>query len=365
MDLPETTKDITAGWLDEVLHDNGYLKVESIVSIKHEAVGTGEGFLSDMARLTLEYSRESPDLPETMLAKLPTSHESSRTIAMALRLYEREIKFYLEVAPISPVRTPGLIYADIDSENKRYVLLMEDCSGYTPADPGLKGLDYEQTKTVVLKIADFHIRWWDNEGLQSFPWLPKPQSKGRFATIDFFRKGWDTCAESEDFKRILPEGGWEAGLKIYEHFPWLVEIASENNLTIRHTDLRPDNMFFDWNTPENPLILFDWSLASVGRGADDIAFLLGFSLATDFRRQVEKEMLQLYYQRLLDNGISNYSSEEYQEDYLKALLHFTANPLVAYASLDTSNPRKAELSALVLNRWFSATVDNDATSILP
>ena len=121
MDLPETTKDITASWLDEALHDNGYLKAENIVSIKHEAIGIGEGFLSDMARLTLEYDRENPDLPKTMIAKLPTSHQSSRTIAMALRLYEREIKFYLEVAPISPIRTPGLIYAAIDSEDKKYV----------------------------------------------------------------------------------------------------------------------------------------------------------------------------------------------------------------------------------------------------
>lgn len=365
MVIPEKSRDITADWLNEVLHQNGFLKDASIVSLKHEPMGIGEGFLSDMARLTVTYDRDIPGIPATMIAKLPTSYESARAIGMQLNLYEREIRFYIEILPKSPIRTPYLIYGVVDSENQRYVLLMEDCSHYTPADPELKGLDYEQTKIIAAKISDFHARWWDSDDLFSFPWLPKPDSPGRMASIDTFRSSWDICAQIEDFRKVLPEGGWEAGLKINEQMHWLVEDAPNDNLTIRHTDMRSDNMFFDWDTPDNPLIVFDWGMVSIGRGTGDLAFLLGFSLSTDMRRKIEKEMIDLYYQSLLNKGVSGYPFDEFWTDYRKALLRFTTIPVIAYAKLDHSDSRSTKLLNVALNRWFSSIIDNDATRVLP
>ncbi len=176
---------------------------------------------------------------------------------------------------------------------------------------------------------------------------------------------WDACVQIEDFRKALPERGWEAGLRIYEQFSWLVENAPEDKLSILHFDLRADNLFFDWDTPEDPLIVFDWSLAYLGRGVFDLSFTLGFSLATDLRRQVEKDIVKLYHQRLLDRGISGYSFDECWTDYLTGLLVKTITTLATFSLADRSDPRAKKLVNVTMHRWFSAVVDNQATSLLP
>ncbi len=366
MELPETTKDITVDWLNQVLHENGFLGDTNILSVKQEPIGVGQGFLSDMVRLTLTYNQDIPRLPATIIAKLPPSYPSAREVVMRLNLFEIEIWFYNEIVPQSPLRTPGLIYGGIDSENQRYVLLMEDCSRYSPADPQLEGLTYEQTKIIALKIADFHARWWDDENLLSFPWLLNPKEPGlmTFAS-NRFRANWDACAQIEDFRKALPDGGWQAGLKIYEHFAWLMENMPGDKLTILHFDLSADNMFFDWDTPGGPLVVFDWATAAIGRGIIDLSLTLGFSMAIELRRQVEKDIVKLYHQRLLDRGITGYTFDECWTDYMRGLLLRTSRPLNTFSIVDLSDPRAKKLANIATHRLFSAVVDNDAISLLP
>ncbi len=366
MELPGTTKDITVDWLNQVLHENGFLGDADIVSLEQEPIGVGQGFLSDMTKLTLAYDRDAPHLPGTMITKLPPSYPSARELVMRRNIFEREIWFYNEIVPQSPLRTPGLIYGGIDSENQRYVLLMEDCSHYTPADPQLEGITYQQMKIIALKMADFHARWWDDENLFSFPWLVNRKEPEQMAfSINFLRNSWDACAQIEDFRQALPDGSWEAGLKFYEHLPWLVENMPEDKLTIIHFDLRADNMFFDWDTPQDPLVVFDWATPSIGRGARDLSVPLGFSLATELRRQVEKDIVKLYHQRLLDRGIAGYSFDECWTDYLRELLWGIGFPLVTFAGADLSDPRGTKLASIMAQRCFSAVLDNEATSLLP
>ena len=362
--IPARSKDIGADWLNEVLHSSGFLTDASVTALQHEPWGVGEGFVSDMARLTVTYDREAPQLPKTMIAKLPTSYESARAVALQFNLYEKEIRFYTEMAPRSPIRTPGLIYGEVDSENQEYVLIMEDCSCYEQVDQ-VTGLNNDQTKLVALKLADFHARWWDAEDLFSFSWIPRPRGPEAVALIDTYRVCWDVSAQIEDFGKALPQGGWEVGLKIHEHFPWLIESVPDNHLTINHLDFRVDNMFFDWATADDPLIVFDWGGVSVSRGVMDLAYLLGGSVATDLRRAVEKDVLRLYYQRLLERGVSGYSFDECRTDYLKGLLFFTFIGVLAVASLDMSDPRGTELLRVAIPRYFTTILDNDATSVLP
>lgn len=171
--------------------------------------------------------------------------------------------------------------------------------------------------------------------------------------------------QSDEFKKALPAGGWEAGLKIGEHYRWLYEGMPDDNLTLCHTDYRADNMFFDRDTPDDALVVFDWGGAGVARGVIDLAYLLGDSLTIDLRRQVEKDVVKLYYGRLLDRGVSGYPFEECWADYLTGLLFSTIIPVVAFSSLDMSDPRGTELARVMLDRLFTAVIDNAATSVLP
>lgn len=362
--IPASLKDITSDWLNEVLHASGFLEDVNIESITYQPMGVGEGFVSDMARITPRYDREASHLPKTIIAKFPVSFESANAVAMLFRLYEREIRFYSEVAKQSPIRTPGLIYCDMDLESNRFALFLEDCAHYTQIDQ-IKGLDYELTKQVALMLADFHARWWDTEDLKSLVWMPGPGSPEAMALIDTYRGGWDFSIQSEVFLAALPEGGREVGLKIHEHYPWLIENAADNHLTITHFDFRVDNMFFDFKNKEDPIIVFDWGSASIYRGVIDLSYFLGGSITVDLRREIEENIVKLYHQRLLEKGVSGYSYDECWNDYLMGTLLYAYLPVLAFSSLDMSNERAKELGKLIINRHFTTIVDNDATSIFP
>jgi hypothetical protein len=362
--IPGGLKEVTADWLNGALHKTGLLKDIDILSLEIQPMGVGEGFQSDMARLIPRYSRDASSLPRTMIAKLPTSYEPANAVAVLFNTYEREIRFYAEVAKHSPLRTPRLIYCDFDAALKKYALILEDCSCYTQIDQ-IKGLDYEMTKTVALKVADFHARWWDSPELQKFTWMPKPGDALFTAFMGFYRSCWDVAVQSPDFLAALPPGGREAGLKIYEHFPWLIETTPNNHLTIAHFDFRADNLFFDFGNKEDLIIVFDWQAANVNRGVIDLSYLLGGSISADIRRKSEKEILRLYHQRLIDRGVRGYSSDECWADYLKGTLVYAYIPVLAYSQLDISDDRAKKLATMLTQRHFGTIVENSAASILP
>jgi hypothetical protein len=364
--LPGGLKDITTEWLNEALHVNGFLKKDiDISSVEIEPMAVGEGFQSDMARIIPEYTCPDPNLPKSMVAKLPTSYEQANYVAMLFNTYEREIRCYKEVISHSPIRTPGLILGEFDVEHKWYVLILQDCSDCAQVDQ-IKGLTEKQLRQVVLKIADFHAYWWNSENLASIPWMPGPRSAAAYALVGFYRGCWDMAVNVPEFLAALPKGGKEAGLKIYEYYQWMVEDAAPNDhLTVTHFDFRGDNLFFDESNREDPVVVFDWGAASIYRGALDVAYLVGGSVSLELRRKVEKDMLNLYYNRLLERGVKGYPFEECLRDYLGGLLVYAYIPVLAYSRLDLSSDRGKELARLLTERHFDTIVENNATSILP
>ncbi|MFX0029801.1 MAG: phosphotransferase [Candidatus Hermodarchaeota archaeon] len=362
--IPKRTKRITSEWLNEVLHNSGYLKNVNIDSISREPWGAGEGFVSDMARLTITYDKQSSDLPKTMIVKMPTTFRTALAIAEQYNLYEREIRFYTEVAPKSPVRVPGVIYHDFDKETKKNILILDDCSCFEQIDQ-IKGLNKDQTKKVIDVIAEFHSRWWDAPDLYSFDWMPKPKDEVSRSLVDTYRSSWDLSVKSEEFLDTLPEGGLEAGQKIHEQFPWLVMDIPDDNMTISHFDFRVDNLFFDWNNKENPIIVIDWGSAVVNGGILDIGYLLAESVEIDLRRKIEKDMVKHYIKRLEEKEITGFDFDFAWENYLKALMCYAYIPALGFSQLDRSDPRAMNLFEVITKRQFQAIVDNDAISICP
>src|SRR5215218_6131167 len=98
--------------LSAALHAAGTLDPSVRVSaVDTAAVGTGQ--MGDCLRLALEYSAPT-DAPPTLVAKVPSSDETSRATGMAMRTYEVEVRFYQELASRLPVRSPGCHHAEID-----------------------------------------------------------------------------------------------------------------------------------------------------------------------------------------------------------------------------------------------------------
>lgn len=326
-----------------------------------ESCGDGQGFLSDLARFNLTYNKETTEFPSTMIVKMPLAFRA--IVNSPHNFYEREIRFYNEVAPKSPIRVPDVIYSDYDLNSNRYILILEDCSKYKMINQQ-EGLNYEQTKKIIFAIADFHARWWDAQDLFSFEWMPKPKSEYLMSFVDLFRMSWDFSLKYKEFLTILPEGSKKIGDRIYEKMPWLMSSVPDQNLTIAHYDLRTENIFFDDNNSENPIILLDWGTAIVSVGILDIAYLLVGSLKIDLRRKVEKEMVNFYLKRLEKKGIEGVDFEFLWEFYLKALLRYSYLIPLSFTQLLRDNS-SYELVTTMIKRKITAIMDNDAINVFP
>ena len=82
----------------------------------------------------------SPDVfaasagPATLIAKSAVGAPENRQMAMAVGCYEREVRFYEEIAPRPGVRVPGCLAADLDGETGEFVLLLEDLTDVSAGD---------------------------------------------------------------------------------------------------------------------------------------------------------------------------------------------------------------------------------------
>lgn len=86
-----------------------------MVRTELERLGEGQGFLGDVARVGLELDRDEAGAPRSLIAKLPTStNRRNRGFAQMNGAYEREIRFYQELAGRAGVRTPRLYYGAFD-----------------------------------------------------------------------------------------------------------------------------------------------------------------------------------------------------------------------------------------------------------
>ena len=356
--------DITLQWLDEALHESGLLEENHLRTLTQLPLGVGSGNMSLLTKLAVTYERDDEKLPKTMIIKIPTTFASARDIGNQLNAYERETRFYIDIADKIPMRTPKLIFGASDKETDTYILILEDCSRFALIDQ-IKGLDTKVSELIAVKLADFHAAWWNKKGLSSFTWLPRPRGQEIQSTVNILRTTIETCDKSDEFKNLLPRGGWEACQKISERADLLVQSITDSNLTIIHSDFRSDNLFIDNNTPADPLVVFDWQMVQISRGIFDLSYLFGASIDIEIRRKIERNIIKIYYERLQHNGIKSYSFDECWADYLKGWLIYTYILTMAYASLDNSNARAFEVVKRSEARWFSAIVDNNAISVLP
>ncbi len=73
----------------------------------------------------------------------------------------------------------------------------------------------------------------------------------------------------------------------------MIDSTPDENLTIAHYDLRAENIFFDSDNSENPVIILDWMTAAISVGILDVAYLLAGSLKIDLRRNIEMHFSNL------------------------------------------------------------------------
>ena len=368
LSIPEQLDDLTPAWITSALRESGVLTpATTVTSSERQILGEGEGFLGDIARLTLSY--EGGEGPATVIAKLPKL--ANRAMGELLGAYERESCFYDEMAADLPLTTPRMYYGDFDRDlaserqeaalkladrtprlltglmtrlgmwvsgrkNRRYILLLEDIGDAEPGDQ-LTGVSPERCATVLAAIARMHAAYWESETLRNRFWL-LPLSIDARIRNGLFRDSQATFRER--FAHLVDDRFDRAMAWTLEHGEAAARSLDRGApATLVHCDPRLDNVAFRNGEP----IVFDWQLVRRGPAAYDVAYFLSGACA-DLTREDEADLLRGYAAALAELGVEGYPYEALERDYHLGLLT-AMQTLTATDMMDMGEGRGLELMA--------------------
>jgi len=358
VNVPLTPTEITPAWLMQELPDD-VLDGATITGIGLEDIGEGTGIFGEIARLNLTVDGGT-NTPSSVIAKMPCVEPANLAVAQALGLYEREINMFDHALTESPMTAPER-YAAVRGDDGAFVLLLEDLSTEWIVGDQVVGATLAQAEAIVDALAEFHAHWWEHPQLETFAWLPKPDAPVYQAAVpDIYRAGLPTL--QRDWQDRVPAEAIELATAIEPKFEELLLRTAGGPTTLIHTDTRLDNIFFA-RDGSNRVAFIDFQLALRGRGAADIAYLVGTSVPRDIAAVNWQPLLERWHKGITTRGV-DYSFDDATLHYLEAAMYYLSGGMSLIGSFDTGNERGAAMADAYCTRTLNHVIDIDAGSAL-
>lgn len=292
------------------------LKIEKIEFMDHKLKG---GFISDVIGLKIHTDKEILDC----VLKLENKNETFLSkMANELGLYEREYYFYDTLSKYVPVKIPTFYGLVKDEHFNNIGILMNN----------LINLDYklnldlnkekiDVSLKIIERIAQMHAKFWNKNLQKNFKELKKHNDQMFNPKWDhfikqqwpMFKKKWHNVLTSEQISKAQI---------IVDNFQNIQNSMSDKNLTLCHGDVKSANIFYKLidNTYEPYFI--DWQYICEGKGVQDLVFFMIESFEISTINKYKNIFKDYYYVKLLENGVQNYSQEEYNIDFNNSINYF-------------------------------------------
>ncbi len=284
------------------------------------------GYIADVVPVTLQ-TYDNKYIPCVAKIRPQTSEESVlESMANSLDLHNRERYFYESVADHVNISVPiylGTIFDD-DSKRVRGILLKSlALPGYRLAlDLNKEHIDV--TLSVVESLARMHASFWNKDIQGTFPGLMQNDNP-RFCPVwgDFAARHW-TIFEQR-YKNALSPSSMSLGSIIASRFHNIQSGLSTAPLTLCHGDVKTGNIFYEHldhhNSGYRPHFL-DWQYVCIGKGVQDLAFLLIESFDPATVTSYSGVAKDYYYKKLVDYGVRGYHREDFERDFKLACCYF-------------------------------------------
>lgn len=279
---------ITSEWLSGILGG----EVELVRSSR-----IGDGLVGMNLRLEM---RSADGLPDRLIAKLPSPDETSRATGIALRNYEREVKFYRHIAPTVDIRVARCFHAEWNPDDHDFVLLLEDLAPGQQGDQ-VAGCSIGHARTAVLELARLHGPRWGDPALDEIEFLQRrtAEDAAQLQVIySMFMPGFLAT-----YSKYLDRDA----IELVERFaPRVTEWVDGRPLppTVTHGDYRLDNLMFASGAGGYPIATVDWQTPGHGQSSTDVSYFMGASPLVDDRRIHERAIVEEYLDALGAYGVS-------------------------------------------------------------
>jgi Phosphotransferase enzyme family len=297
--------------------------------------------------------------PKSVVVKLPSADLTSRATGVSLRNYEREVKFYDEIAPTVGIRAPHCYHGSWDEASGDFVLVLEDAA---PAEPGdqINGCTMSQAQAALVELAHLHAPRWGDPSLNEIDWLTRRDPPSVDLITSLYRHFWPEFLQR--YGDSLPPSHRNIGARLGQALPaWLTRGSLPP--TVTHGDYRLDNLLFASERGGDAVIAVDWQTPGHGEGVADAAYFLGAGLLPDQRRIHERDLLRRYHDELLEGGV-RLSFDECWHAYRLGTLAGVIMSVIAPMLVERTERGDAMFTAMG-TRHLQHAEDLDALALLP
>ena len=364
--LPLTIEELDTRWLAAAL-SRAFPKLKlngfEIVDARH-------GFTTVLRlRLDVDDASRKAGVPETVIVKggfEPWSRDRARTYAM-------EAIAYRDVWPVLPLNVPKAFFADVDSERKQAIMIMEDLVARKVRFlHGLRTRTYDQVARTLSALAEFHATTWDS---------PDLSPGGRFgSTADFAPNGtWEGIApngaammrdylhhvgflQPEVFDRLsrLPRG--TATAKQFHDVEWvrlaLNYIASLGEVLpqcVTHGDMHLGNLYEE---PDGTPGFYD-ALPHKEPSLMEVTYHITCALDPADRRRWDRALVAHYLSELRRHGVDAPSFDD-------VMFHFAAYLVYGFCVFFINDTRwqTESFNTAHASRFSAAMVDHGTKELI-
>jgi hypothetical protein len=337
--------ELTAEWLTDAL-DGG-----PVVAFEVTPIGTGQ--MSESRRVRLDYGAGGG--PASVVLKTASADEGSRATGVGLGIYEREVRFYRELAPRIGGPLAACHHAALDPAEGWFTLLLEDVAPAAQGDQ-IAGCGIEDARLAIRELARLHAPVLGDPELGATPWLNQENVLTQAVLAQLLPAFLERYGE-----RVS-----DAHREVCERFiasldGWVAQ--REPPLGLIHGDYRLDNMLFGTDGGRR-FVAVDWQTVGWGPVMTDAAYFLGGSLTSEDRRVHEQELVRDYHEGLVELGVRGFGWEACWDGYRQqAFLGILMT--VAPAMLVERTERGDEMFLTTLARYCEQILELDSLELLP
>jgi len=360
--------------MTEILRRSGTLPLNaSVHSVTRKIFGEGEGLMSVMYRLSLDYGADADKAwPRSLVAKVTPPSLKPRIVGELLDLFKAEVQFYDEnISERTGIPTPKVYHA-AHGGHGRYMLILEDLA---PAKCGdqISGLSAEQAQAALTAVAPLHAKYWNavHEEEETMDWV-RPKNN-----LDYWKlvKKTFTEAAAKIHNRLEVFGidsekvpNFLAFVKhLDETFDDFIDLECNDykgankhalfSTTLCHGDFRGENIFYTMGA-SGGVKLIDFQLVREAVGCEDVSYFLVGSMTIEERRRCEVQLIQHYVSELQRQGVADLSMAEalltFQFGFVLTIIINT----IALNDSDGGNSERGKmLLTAMLERMEAAMVD--------
>jgi hypothetical protein len=275
-------------------------------------------------------------------------------------LYEREARFYEEIAPLLVTGPIATVYrVERDEKSGESIILMADS---TPGKVGcdIDGATLEEAKLAMSELGRLHGLILNHVSLEKHPWLKRAKM---WAPKENMSAHWEIFKQRYG-DRIKPEHR-DIGQKFLDSFDAYHDAQAATSVPtgLVHGDYRLDNIVFG-QEGARPLVLVDWQTCYWGPILHDVSYFLGLAVTPEFRREHGAELLKIYQQAVSASSPVPISIHECKAGV--RMQSFTGlRQAITAASLVERTARGDDLFLTMFERSCEHVIDTKALDVLP